>query len=807
MLISYNWLNEFIKLPKTATPEDVAARFTAHTVEVESVQSQANNWSGVLVGKVLEVEPHPNADRLRVTKVDIKTEVLDIVCGAPNVAVGQLVAVATVGSVLPGDFVIKESEIRGIMSRGMICAEDELGLGDNHEGIMVLGKNAKIGESLAKHLKLNDVVIEIDNKSLSNRSDLWGHYGLARELSAIYEVSLKDYQSFLEPDLVEGDDVLSIKVEDHKLCPRYLAVAISGLEITDSPQWLRDRLLAVGIRPINNVVDVTNYVMLETGQPLHAFDKSKVSKIVVRTAKKDEHLETLDGQEKELSEDMIIISDGENPIAVAGVIGGQQSGVTSATREIILEAANFEAVSVRKTAAKLGLRTEASVRFEKSLDPNLAEVALRRFWALIKQVCPGAVISSKLANQQKFDLFIGPLTLTTAWINERVGQEIPEIKIIGILERLGFKVEANEGQLSVTIPTWRAAKDVSIKEDILEEVLRIWGYNQIEATAPSAPITVPVRLADLALEHSLEDFLSGSLNLTEVQNYNFVSNHQLQKLGLDASSYLKLVNPVSDQHDVLRQNLAVGLLNNVRTNQFNFSRLALFEMGRVYFDTPGIFDKAGDDKDRLPYQQKRLGLMLASKQSEQNFFVVKGWVSALINHLFGGVWETVFAIAEDEIPYGDKRQTVRVRVNDRDLGSVTAVKAETAKEFGLKMETVIAELSLVELESLLAVCPAKKYQAPPKYPAVVRDLAFVVDQGMMYNVLRQEIKNFDPLIKAVDLFDSYQGGKLGADKKSLAFHVIYQSAERTLRSEEVETVQHDLVKHLEEKFGAQIRNF
>ena len=807
MLISYNWLNEFIKLPKTATPDDVAAKFTAHTVEVEGVQNQTDSWSGVVVGKVLEVGPHPNADRLRVTKIDIKTEVLEIVCGAPNVAVGQLVVVATIGTVLPGNFVIKESEIRGVASHGMICAEDELGLGDNHEGIMVLGKNAKVGESLAKYLKLNDVVLEIDNKSLSNRSDLWGHYGLARELSAIYEVSLKDYQGLLEPSLNEGEEELNIKVEDHKLCPRYLAIAISGLEITESPQWLRDRLLAVGLRPINNVVDLTNYVMLETGQPLHAFDRDEISKIVVRLAKKGEHLETLDGQEKELSDNMLVISDGEKPVAVAGVMGGKNSGVTTATREIILEAANFDAVSVRKTAAQLGMRTEASVRFEKSLDPNLAETALRRFWALLKQVCPGATITSKLADQKKFDLFTGPLTLSTTWINERAGQEIPEIKIIGILERLGFTVSATDGELSVVIPTWRAAKDVSIKEDILEEVLRIWGYDQISSVSPLAPVLAPARLTDLALDRTLEDFLSGSLNLTETQNYNFVSNHQLQKLGIDASSYLKLVNPVSDHHDVLRQNLIVGLLNNVRTNQFNFERLSFFEIGRVYFDTPGIFDKAGDDKDRLPYQQKRLGLLLASKEKGQNFTILKGWVTALINHLFGGAWETNFAIAEDELPYGDSRQTVRVRVNDRDLGSITVVKADTSKEFGLKMEVAVAELSIVELESLLVVCPAKKYQAPPKYPAVIRDLAFVVDQGMMYNVLRQEIKNFNPLIKEVDLFDSYQGGKLGAEKRSLAFHVVYQSEERTLRSEEVEDLQQALVKHLEEKFNAQIRNF
>ena len=807
MLISYDWLSDFIKLPKTATPEEVASKFTMHTVEVEGLKRQDAEWPGVVVGKVLSVDPHPNADRLRVTQVDIKSEVLAIVCGAPNVATGQLVAVATLGAVLPNGLEIKESSLRGVVSRGMICAEDELGLGDNHEGIMVLDKSAKIGESLAKYLKLTDVVLEIDNKSLSNRSDLWGHYGLARELGVIYEAPLKDYSKLLEPEIVEGEESLSVKVEDSRLCPRYLALVIGGLEIVESPQWLKNRLQAVGIRPINNIVDLTNYVMLETGQPLHAFDRALVNKIGVRLAKKNEQLILLDGQEKELSEEMLVITDGEQPVAVAGVMGGKDSGVSLTTNEIILEAANFEAVSIRKTAAQLGVRTEASMRFEKSLDPNLAEIALRRFWSLLKQVAPGAKVISKITDQKKFNLSTEPLSLSLDWINERAGQEIPATKVISILERLGFSLTNNDGELSVLIPSWRAAKDVRLKEDILEEVLRFWGYDNLISSAPKVPLLPPIRLADLALERKLEDFLSGSLNLIEVQNYSFVSHHHLQKLGLGESAYLKLANPLSDQYDYLRQNLAVNLLNNVRTNQFNFSRLAFFEIGRVYFDTPGIFDKAGDDNDRLPYQQKRLGLLLATKEDLDNFSVVKGWVESLLEDLFGKTWEPEFVIPEDLNSYSDPSQTVRLRVNDRDLGMITVISSPVAKEFGLKMKVAVAELSLVEIEALLAVCPARKYQAPSKYPAVERDLAFVVSGGMLYNDLRKEIKKFNPLIAAVELFDIYQGGQLGENKKSLAFHLSYQAEDRTLRSEEVEAIQKELVNHLEEKFNAQIRNF
>ena len=806
MLLSLNWLKDFIEIPKNATPEDLALRLSMHTVEVEGLNYQASSFEGVVVGKVLEVTKHPNADRLRVTKVDIKKEILTIVCGAPNVEVGQLVPVATIGAILPGDFEIKESEIRGEKSYGMICAEDELGLGTSHEGIMVLGKKAKVGQPLSAYLNLDDIILEIDNKSLSNRSDLWGHYGMAREISTFYDTELKSYDSFLEPSISEGEEKLEVKVEEKKLCPRYMALSVSGIKVEESPKWLKDRLVAIGLRPISNIVDITNYVMFETGQPLHAFAKDQMKKIIVRQAKKGEHIETLDGKERELSEDMLVIASPEGPMAVAGVMGGKGSGITDETTEIIIEAANFEAVSIRKTAGKLGLRTDASMRYEKSLDPSLTETGLRRAYALIKTICKDAKASSLITDISSFSLNLGPITLNLNWISDKVGQEIPKKQIINILERLGFTIQDLGDDLEIMVPTWRAAKDISIKEDVLEEIMRIYGYDNIITAAPLISLDPPIILSERVLEKKIKNLLSGALALSETYNYSFVGESQLKKLNLDFNNHLKLVNPISDQQTMLRQSLIISLLSNVKTNQFNYDEIGLFELGRVYLDTPGIFNKVGEDKERLPYQEKRVAFVLSGKKG--NYFTkAKGFAETIIETIYNNTWETEFVSVEDFPAYSDSKKSVRVRVNNHDLGLVTTVNSEVSSKYGLKNETVLVELNFAELLALFSVCQELKYEAVPKYPAISRDLAFVVDSGILYNDLRREIKSFNDLITKVELFDSYQGDKLGEDRKSLAFHIIYQSSERTLRAEEIDQIQADLFAKLEEKFGAQIRNF
>ena len=807
MLLSLNWLKEFIDIPKKITPEEIAAVLTNHVVEVEGFYRQADKYKGVVVGEVLEAVKHPNADRLKKTLVDIGSEKLEIVCGAPNVEAGQFVAVATVGTVLPNDLEIKESEIRGVKSSGMICAEDELGLGGDHSGIMVLGARATKGMMFADYLEVGDVVFEIDNKSLSNRSDLFGHYGMARELAVLLNLDLKEPK--IEKGALEiGDSIkIEVKVEDEKLCPRYSALAFSDIRIEESPRWLRERLIAVGQKPINNIVDITNYIMFELGQPTHAFDfgllkgRNEVAGIFVRRAKKNETIATLDGEKRILDSDVLVIANADEPVAIAGVMGGQFSGVTAETVDIILEVANFNAVSVRKTSQRFSLRTESSVRYEKTLDPQLCELALKRVVSLIGKVCVGSRISSVLVDEYKVDDGEKKIELEYEWLCQKIGMNIAKEKIEVILRGLGFSVSFIDDKIMITVPSWRAVKDVSIPEDIVEEVARVIGYNNIPTATPASIVNVAVLDQEKKLERRLKQLLSG-VGLSEVQNYSFVNEEQLKKMGENTSSYLKLLNPVSAIYSLLRKNLAPNLIVNVRANQAKYDKVKLFEIGSVFFPYPGEL-AANAQVDKLPFQEKVLGLVLAGTDSDEVFSEMKGILEYVFEKIGGQV---SFCQTELSLPWSGEVVASIKTSDDESIGMIYALGTAAKSSLGVKKAIVIAELHLSAVLKSVAVSGPKPYEELDKYPALVRDLAFVINEKILYNEVKVEISEFDDLIRRVELFDVYAGDKLAADQKSLAFHISFQ-VDRTLRGEEVDEVQNRLVKHLEEKFGAVLRNF
>ena len=806
MYLSFNWLKDFVKIPKNFSSEELAELLTMHTVEVEGWQAQSKLFDKVVVGKVLTVSPHPNADRLRLTKVDIKKETLDIVCGAPNVAAGQRVPVALIGASLPNGLVIKESEIRGEKSFGMICAEDELGLGQNHEGIMVLANHAKVGQSFADYLGLNDIIFEIDNKSLSNRGDLWGHYGLAREISTLLKTSLRPYLAEVHKSpAVKGKEHFPVKVEDKKACPRYLAVKINNVKMMDSPRWLKERLVAVGARPINALVDITNYVMLESGQPLHAFDAKDIKKISVRLSKPEESLETLDGKERLLPPETIIITDGSEPLAIAGIMGGAKSAINENTTSIILEVANFDAVLVRKASQRLNLRTDASMRFEKTLDPLLPSLVWQRAWQLIKELMPEAELSGAPTDIVNFKVEPEPISVDFSWLKKKLGKEISRRDAINLLVRLGFGVTVNKNILAVTPPSWRAVKDVTIKEDILEEVARIIGYNNIPALAPTATMSLLPENHELQLERKIQDILSGAGGLHEVYNYSFASETLLSKLNFDASRHLRLANPISEQHVYLRQSLLPGLLQNVRLNQFNYQHFGLFEMGRIFLSLPGEYPKDAKG-DFLPYQGKRLGLMFAGPDGTTVFSHAKG----VLDLLFASLWPQAvleFTALENAPAWSQADQAATVYCGGKDLGVIGIVSSKLASSLGLKLSTVFIELNFQELLSLYTLLPARQYQETSKYPAIVRDLAFVVNEKVLYNDFWRVLADFHPLISRAELFDIYQGGALGEGKKSWAFHITYQASDRTLTAEEVDLIQTDLIQRCHSQFDSQIRDF
>ncbi|MFA5155671.1 MAG: phenylalanine--tRNA ligase subunit beta [Patescibacteria group bacterium] len=811
MYISYNWLKDFVRLPAKIKPETVAAELTGHTVEVEGLNRQADQFSKVVVGRVLEVRPHPNADRLRLTVVDVKTKRLEIVCGAPNVAVGQLVPVALVGAKLPNGLEIKESLIRGEKSSGMICAEDELGLGKEHAGILVLRDNAKVGLPFAKYLSADDIVLEIDNKSLSNRPDLLNHYGLARELAAIFNLPLKPYEKFYQRKWdAPGHQThqLSVKVEDSERCPRYLAVRVDNIKVQESPAWLKARLISIGQRPINNIVDLTNYVMFDCGQPMHAFDAAAVKKIEVRRAAANESVETLDEQERILDNGDLVITDGRKILAIAGVMGARHSGVTSETTALVLESANFLAPAVRRTAQKLGLRTEASVRFEKSLDPLLAESAMFRFLTLLQDLCPEMKLAGVPVDVNNSQSRPVAIELDLDWLAGKIGQVIPRAEILGGLKRLGFTIKnesAESEPLSVVVPSWRATKDVSRREDLAEEVLRLYGYDQIVSHLPVLPMNEPEANEARQLERRIKQILAWKHSLNEAYNYSFVGEEQLKKLNIDFFQHLRLVNPLAETQGLLRQSLVPGLVGNIKTNQARNEDFGFFEIGTVFFRASGNLPKDVANGDFLPYQEKRLGLALAG--GGDLFDRLKGLLASLLKNLVDHEVAVEFAVPEHCPGWAHEYAAAKVMAAGRELGLIAALRPSAYVDLNLKKSVVLAEINLPALAELVFGTTTHHFQELPKYPPVSRDLAFVVEPEILYNDVRREILQFDPLIRSVELFDVYTGDQLSGGQKSLAFHILYQSPDQTLTAEAVDTIQQSLVEHLVQKFGGRLRDF
>ncbi|MCF7820438.1 MAG: phenylalanine--tRNA ligase subunit beta [Candidatus Pacebacteria bacterium] len=821
MYISYNWLNDFIKLPKSYSPEKLAEDLTLHTVEVEGIFDLSKKYDSVLVGEVLEVKKHPQADKLNLALVNIgQKEPLKIVCGASNLEAKQKVAVATIGSKLPNGLEILEAKIRGEISQGMICAEDELGLGSDHQGIMVLDNKAKPGMSLAKHLSLDDVVIEIDNKSLSNRPDLWGHYGIARELGVILDTDLLPYDKLLnisnnknrqEISEKAGDNKgISVKIEDENLCPYYSAVKIKNIKIGESPDWIKQRLLAAGLNPINNIVDITNYVMLELGQPLHAFDASLINDIVIKPLKQADKFLALDNKEYELSKGDLVISSNKKTLAIAGVIGGKDSGIKEDTQEIILESANFDAVYVRKTSQRLGLRTEASSRFEKSLDPVLCNLARQRAINLILEQNSEALVEGGVISSGNNKLEEINIELSLAWLKKAIGQEVEDEYIKTVLSRLGFIVETKEDKdsLKLQVPSWRATKDVSLAEDILEEISRIYGYNKIVKDLPFTKISVPVFSDNYSVEKELKDSLAKDAGFSEVHSHVFVNSRQLNKLGISHSHYLSVKNPFSEHLSLLRQSLAPNILEAIKINQARYAVIKLFELGSVYLSFSGKFHTDNRQEKYLPHQEKRLILALASLQSDFELLSeLKGSLENLILRLFGFNPEIIYEKVEISSSWAEPSLSANVIIENKSLGSINKLKEEVAKNLGIKKSVVLLEINFSAFWELLNLMPAKKYKALPKFPGLVRDLAFVLDNSVAYKEVKKELENFHEYIRSVELFDVYQGDKLGSDKKSLGFHLVYRHAERTLTAQEVDEIQSSLIKHLEDLYQAKIRNF
>ena len=797
MLVSYNWLKQYTNVEDNANA--LAEKITRGGIEVEGVEYLAEEISNVVVGYVVSKEKHPDAEKLNVCQVNVgEEENLQIVCGAPNVDAGQYVIVAKVGAKLPG-IKIKKAKLRGVESQGMICSLAELGLSKSvvpknyQEGIYVFETEQELGSDVVEVLGLNDYILDLS--ITPNRADALSMRGLTYELGALYNNKV----NFNDVKKEENYEATSLQVAvESDSCRNYVGQIVKNVEVKSSPLWLQTRLMNSGIRPINNIVDITNYVLLEFGQPMHAFDKDLVGdKIVVRDAKEGEVLETLDGEERKLQTTDLVITDGTRAIALGGVMGGKNTEVSEETKNIILESAYFNPTSVRRTSAAHGLRSDSSARFEKGIDPNMQKAALARAVELILELCPNAVVESSVGVVNKEEEKV--VEITTSYINNYLGITLSTEEIAAILEGLSFTVEVTGENLVVKVPTRRP--DISIKQDLVEEVIRIYGYDNLASTLPKFSKTTKGGLT--YSQRMVRDLRAvyASLGFNDTINYSLVSEEEATEYTLEDHHKVRLLMPMTETHSTLRQSLVPGLLNTV---QYNVARkqkdLKLLEIGRVFF---GSGDDNIQPKETLYLSAALTGEERATKwlkeSSSLDFFAAKGYLEVVFDRL--GLDEKV-TYKKSKLEGMHPGRFAEVYLGEKRIGFIGEVHPQVADKLGLNT-TYVFEINLDEVISESKVKP--KYEEVTKYPEITRDIAMLVDVKDEYQNIYNVIESVNSkLITKVELFDLYVGAELLVGKKSLALTITYSDKQKTLTDEEVTAV-HDKVLSALTEYGAIIR--
>jgi len=800
MKVSIHWLKEYVDI---STPlEELCERLTMAGLEVGEVEVIGGNWNDIWVGKIVDVNAHPNADRLKLVTVDLGKQRSTVVCGAPNVTVGDKVAFACVGAQLidghSGEMVqLKPAKIRGVVSEGMICSEKELGISDSHEGIMILQPETMIGSPLFDCL--GDTILDLD--ITPNRPDCLSVIGIAREIAALtgseLHIPAVSYKEVGKPI----DSHAAVEIVEPVLCPRYCASLLTGIKIASSPQWLQRRLLACGMRPINNVVDVTNYVMLEYGQPLHAFDYNEIcgKQIIVRRAGNGEIITTLDGVERKLNPDILVIADKERAIAIAGIMGGGDAEVTDSTTNVLIESANFNQAVIHRGSLGLRLSSEASLRFEKGLSRDLPLVALERATQLMVELAGGKVAEGII------DVYPGkrqaePVILPVTDVKRLLGVEVKANGIAKTLKPLGFSCRQTKStsQIQVDIPWWRT--DITCAADLVEEVARIIGYDKIPTTMLSSQLPKHEPAPMLSLRRQLRSLLV-SCGFQEVLTYSLTSLEMLDRLSpqlqLIGPTPMKVANPMSREQEYLRTSLRAGILSVLaRNGRHQEEAVRLFEIGKVFL--PREMDLP-QEKEMLcaVLSGSRHGLFWRDRVEPIDFFVAKGVVESILSQL--GVTAR-FEGGEDESLC--PRRSASVIIDDDKLGVVGELHRKVLEAFEISDTAYLIEIDLDILVSFATAL--KKYQPIPRYPSTSRDIALLVDEQITYQQICDVIQNF-PLVNSVALFDFYIGEQVPAGKKSLAFRIVYQSSRHTLTDSEVDNVQQQILDKLQRDLRATLR--
>ena len=815
MKLSYSWLKDYLKCE--LSPAQIAEAMTSIGIEVDGVEEQEKipgGLAGVVVAEVLECEDHPNSDHLHITKVNDGTgEPLTVVCGAPNVAAGQKVLFARVGAVLPGDFKIKKSKIRGVESFGMICAEDELGLGAGHDGIMVLPEDAVVGTPAKEYLHLETEAV-IEYEITANRVDAASHWGVARDLYAYLklrgipcELVRPSVDAFREAD---ADGGLDVEVLDADGAPRYTGITIRGVKTAPSPQWMQDRLTAIGLRPIDNIVDISNYILFELGQPLHTFDADKVKggKVIVRRAAEGEVIRTLDGVERKLSSRDMVIADAGGPMCIAGVFGGEESGVSDSTVSLFIESAYFDPGSIRRTSKTQGLQTDASFRYERGCDPEVLLYALKRAVTLVQEYAGGEV-KGKIREVCAKPLPRRRIELDYDRMEALAGQKIGHETIENILGWLCYDfVEKRPGGSVVDAPSYMV--DVSRECDVLEEVLRIYGYNNIELPRHmKMSVNATPRPEEEAVRNNISNFFAAN-GFVEIMNNSLTKAAYYDDLKtFPAERCVRIVNPLSQDLNVMRQSLVPGGLEVVAYNlNRQASALRIFEYGSVYSRLP---EKSGETLEG--YEEHADFMLMITGTPEKawriepaagNYFQLKGYVELLLRRYGADISQLRAEAAPSDI-YSEGMSYILQGSEPRQLAVLGTVNPLLARKFGVKQPVFAAEINWPALFELVRRDKVA-FKELPKFPEVHRDLALLLDESVRYADLRAAaFKQAKKLLKQVRLFDVYRGDKIPEGKKQYALSFVIQDPERTLTDQDTERVMDRLLATFQNEFGAQLR--
>lgn len=827
MKVSVSWLQEYIPLEMDI--HELVDALTMAGLEVDSLADRYEYLNTVLVGRIIDILPHPNADKLKICKVDIGESTIKVVCGAPNTENRMLTAAALPGTKMPDGTMIEKSTVRGETSEGMLCSEGELSLGVDFSGIMALDSSLKPGMPLNRSLDLSDMVIDID--LTPNRPDCLSILGVAREVAAIQGRSVQYPEiCFQTSSMDEKDDIFSqtsVRIESPDHCPRYAARLVKGISVKTSPFWLQDRLRSVGIRPINNIVDITNFVMMETGQPLHGFDFDRLEehRIVVRTAKDGEAFTTLDNQTHTLSRDMLMICDGKKPVALAGVMGGLNSEIEESTSRVLIESACFSPVSIRKTSKRLGLNTDASHRFERGVDPEGTLMAVDRAAQLVVHIANGSLVPGVI-DEHPGKSPKKVISLSTHDTNRLLGTNLKREDIKTLLESIQFTVSSdhrpdddttveNSGNensayedsdcLNVIPPSFRV--DVKRPVDLMEEVARLYGYNKIPTTFPRIKPGTDRPTPALDLRNKLKMMMKG-FGFSEAVNYSFISHQSCRRLNLPdddpRNNVVKILNPLTDDQTDMRTVMLPGLLQTMHRNlSKQVYDLKLFEIGKIFIANNGAND--------LPEEIEMLtGLWTGNRFAPTwhdtgtpcDFYDIKGVVEGLFADIHvGSIGFT--KIPSDKCYYTRPGYSATIEANQTEVGVLGEIHPDILKNFDLKQTAFIFELNLDTLFPM--VSDTLKAEPLPKYPSISRDITLIVDNSLESNKILEKVRQIDEkLIENVYLFDIFEGKPVQQGKKSISFRITYRSANRTLADEEVNQLHRSIAKNIIEFFGAEL---